>query len=125
MTIEKLLKKEKLLTKKMIALDYNTQLLNEEVDTFFNLLINYKYLSQKPNLQGRELALYVAELVNRVNDMDNPNYDAKLNMEIVRYTNRTNIYKGPKFNELDEYETDRLTDIYDDYIDSQSGNMKL
>lgn len=120
MTVEKLLKKYKLYTKSII-----------EINRILNVMwCDADYLAFKvagaTGLTEKQLAELIYKLILK-SDVTNPEYDAKINEEMIRVGFRTNIFPGGqnhnKWNnglfEDDCFGFGRTaTDLYDEYQDS-------
>ncbi len=124
MKIRELLKKQKLLTKKILLVNYHMNLLNCDVLELTNKIPALKDKSQE------ELSNFIVNIFNRC-DQDSPNYDSKLDLEMTRFGMKTDMFIGGHCKNIWSYDTfsddyygfgDEVTSIYDDYIDYDTKN---
>ena len=103
MNIRELLKKNRLLTKKIINVDYHMDLLNYDVE-------NFKY--KIPQLRGMteaEVVNYSIDVYSKC-DLNNPEYDSKIDEETTRIALRTNVFYGG--HNHNKWETGTFEDDY-------------
>lgn len=122
MKIKDLLIKNKLITKRIQALDNHLRLLNRDVE---ELKMKYPRLKNKSN---EEISNYVVSIYNKC-DATHPDFDSLIYEETLRFTLKTNSFPGGRYpsgwnNELyidDGYGfISESSSIYDDYIDSMA-----
>ena len=125
MKIKDLLKKYKALTPEIVRTDYHMSLLN--VDTM-DLKRRIPALAEK---KDQELVAYIAAIYRRC-DSDNPEYDSKLDEEMVRLALRTDKFNGGRPDGMisDDVRTpaeegvwEEITSIYDDVVDAENDRL--
>ena len=120
MKVRELLNSKHLMNKTIKEVDYHFHLLCREIKDLEMLF---------PSIKGKsedELVYFFLDIFDRCNSSSN-NYDSNLDMEVTRFCLKTDKFGGN--HEMDTFEDDydfgrKNSDIYDDYIDSQSGMMR-
>ena len=103
MNIRELLKKNRLLTKKIINVDYHMDLLNYDVE-------NFKYkIPQLREMTEAEVVNYIIDVYSKC-DLNNPEYDSKIDEEMTRIALRTNVFYGG--HNHNKWETGTFEDDY-------------
>lgn len=127
-TVMNLFQKYNKFSKEIGILNFHLNILNCNVDDLLAKLRKDNIVDIPKDISEEELSELIVRVIQKCN-VDNPDYDSKLDEEITRIGLKTDVFAGHNKNKWNNgsFEDDyfgfgtSISSSYDDYIDSMSG----
>lgn len=129
-TVRELFRKYNKFSKEIDTINFHLNVLNCNVDDLLARLRKDNVIDVPKDIDEEKLSELIVRIIQRCN-MDNPDYDSKLDEEMTRIGLKTDAFYGGhnknKWNNGGLFEDDyygfgtSTSSSYDDYIDSMSG----
>lgn len=123
--VKKLLKKYDLYDKSIASIDYHMNVLDSDAVNLIARLEKDGYISDIDSKDMESIAKTLCSLIKSC-DASKPNYNSKLDEEMIRYGLQTDtIHAKKNRNELYSDDGGELTSIYDKNIDIMNDNINI